>query len=119
MAPTDPEEPPPFDFGTEMRETRLRVDELLAAGQVEAAERYMEERRRLFVQHGYPLRVLNQAYFAFHGSYGTSAASTSPIGPKLEELRTLTPDLQTFLVAVRDITSVEELEAVLDQWTNK
>ena len=119
MAPTDPEEPPPFDFGTEMRETRLRVDGLLAAGQVEAAERYMEARRRLFVQHGYPLRVLNQAYFAFHGSYGTSAASTSPIGPKLEELRTLTPDLQTFLVAVRDITSVEELEAVLGQWTNK
>ncbi len=113
------DKPPVFDFGTEMRETRIRVDGLLAAGQVEAAERYMEARRRFFVQHGYPLRVLNQAYFAFHGSYGTSPASTSPIGPKLEELRTLTPDLQTFLVAVRGITSVEELDAVLAQWTIK
>ena len=119
LAQAKPDEPSPFDFGTEMRETRLRVDGLLAAGQVEAAERYMEARRRLFVQHGYPLRVLNQAYFAFHGSYGTSAASTSPIGPKLEELRTLTPDLQTFLVVVRNITSVEELDAVLAQWINK
>ncbi len=113
------EEEPVFEFGTEMRETRLRVDELLAAGQVEAAEAYMEARRQLFVENGYPLRVLNQAYFAFHGSYGTSAASTSPIGPKLEELRTLTPDLQTFLVVVRNITSVEELDAVLAQWINK
>lgn len=113
------DKPPVFDFGTEMRETRIRVDGLLAAGQVEAAERYMEARRRFFVQHGYPLRVLNQAYFAFHGSYGTSPASTSPIGPKLEELRTLTPDLQTFLMAVRGITSVEELDAVLAQWTIK
>ena len=113
------EEEPVFEFGTEMRETRLRVDELLGAGQVEAAEAYMEARRQLFVENGYPLRVLNQAYFAFHGSYGTSAASTSPIGPKLEELRTLTPDLQTFLVVVRNITSVEELDAVLAQWINK
>ena len=113
------DEEPVFEFGTEMRETRLRVDELLAAGQVEAAEAYMEARRQLFVENGYPLRVLNQAYFAFHGSYGTSAASTSPIGPKLEELRTLTPDLQTFLVVVRNITSVEELDAVLAQWINK
>ena len=114
--PTKADEEPVFDFGTEMRETRLRVDELLAAGQVEAAEAYMEERRQFFVENGYPLRVLNQAYFAFHGSYGTSAASTSPIGPKLEELRTLTPDLQTFLVAVRDITSVEALDNKLAEW---
>ena len=113
------EEPPSFDFGTEMRETRLRVDGLLAVGLVETAESYMEARRRFFVAHGYPLRVLNQAYFAFHGSYGTSAASSSPIGPKLEELRTLTPDLQTFLVAVRGLTSVDELDATLLQWATK
>lgn len=112
-------EPPPFDFGAEMRETRIRVDGLLAAGQVKAAERYMEARRLFFIAHGYPLRVLNQAYFAFHGSYGTSPASTSPIGPKLESLRALTPDLQTFLQAVRGITSVEELDQVLAQWVTQ
>lgn len=114
-----PTEPPPFDFDAEMRETRLRVDTLLAQGQVEVAERYMEERRLYFVDHGYPLRILNQAYFAFHGSYGTSAASTSPIGPKLEELRSLTPNLHTFLQVVRGITSVAELDAVLADWQNR
>lgn len=128
VPPPTPQEPPaqpapnaptPFDFDQEMRETRLRVDGLLAAGQVEAAERYMEARRQFFTAHGYPLRVLNQAYFAFHGSYGTSAASTSPIGPKLEELRTLTPNLHTFLQVVRGITSAKELDAILADWQKR
>ena len=56
-----------FDFATEMRETRLHTDALLAEGKVEEAEAYMEERRLVFVEHGYAIRVLNQAYFAFHG----------------------------------------------------
>lgn len=111
--PAVPSELPTFDFATEMRKTRLRVDELLAAGQVTAAEAYMEQRRRVFVENGYPLRVLNQAYFAFHGSYGTSAASTSPLGPKLERLRALSPDLRHFLQIVRTFTTVEQLDAAL------
>ncbi len=108
-----------FNFREEMRATRLRVDELLSEGRVEEAEQYMEERRQVFVEHGIPLRVLNQAYFAFHGSYGTSAASTSPIGPKLDELRDLTPDLDTFLTTVRGFNEVEDLDAALAEWTSK
>lgn len=118
-AQSAPNAPTSFDFDQEMRETRLRVDGLLAAGQVKAAEHYMEARRQFFTAHGYPLRVLNQAYFAFHGSYGTSPASTSPIGPKLEELRRLTPDLHTFLQVVRSITSAEELDALLADWQRR
>ncbi len=109
----EPLQEPVFDFRVEMRATRLVVDELLAAGEVEEAETYMEERRRYFVENGYPLRVLNQAYFAFHGSYGTSAASSSPIGPKMEALRAATPDLSTFLQTVRSFTSVADLDAAL------
>ena len=113
--PLLPSELPAFDFATEMRTTRLRVDELLAAGKVTEAENYMAQRRLFFVENGYPLRVLNQAYCAFHGSYGTSAASTSPLGPKLERLRALSPDLLHFLQTVRGFTSVEQLEAALAQ----
>jgi hypothetical protein len=108
-------EPPAFDFRAEMRETRLRVDELLADGKVAAAERYMDARRRFFVANGYPLRVLNQAYFAFHGSYGTSAASTSPIGPKMEALRAASPSLESFLTTVRTFTSPADLDAALGE----
>lgn len=105
---------PPFDFRTEMRETRLQVDQLLSDGKVEEAERYMEERRLVFVENGYNLRVLNQAYFAFHGSYGTSAASTSTIGPKLEELRTKSGDLKTFLESVRWFTTEADIDQALE-----
>jgi hypothetical protein len=108
--------PPEFDFVKEMRETRLEVDRLLDAGKVREAEGYMADRREEFVANGHRLRVLNQAYFAFHGSYGTSAASTSPIGPKLEALRHAMPDLVTFLSTVRWFTSVDDLDRALTEW---
>lgn len=108
--------PPAFDFRKEMRHTREIVDQFLALGRVEDAEEYMEIRRLLFVENGYAIRKLNQAYFAFHGSYGTGAAATSPLGPKLEELRSLTPDVRTFLETVRGLTSPEELDRVLAAW---
>jgi hypothetical protein len=108
-----------FDFRTEMRATRLEVDRLLAEGKVEEAEAYMEQRRQEFVENGYPLRVLNQAYFAFHGAYGTSPASTDPIGPKLFQLREFTTDIAAFLQLVRTFTSVADLEAALAQWSEQ
>ncbi len=110
-----PSGPMPFDFRTEMRRTRLIVDQLLAEGKVETAEAYMEARRQFFIANGYPLRVLNQAYFAFHGSYGTSPSSTNPLAPKLFALRTQVPDVQAFLRAVRGIRSAEGLEKVLQE----
>jgi len=102
-----------FDFRKEMHETRLVVDQLLAQGKVEDAEDYMEARRIYFVENGYQLRVLNQGYFAFHGSYGTSAASSSPIGPQLEALRAQSPDLKTFLEQVRWFTSPTDITEAL------
>ncbi|MBX7235310.1 MAG: hypothetical protein K1X65_13040 [Caldilineales bacterium] len=114
--PPPPPDPDRFDFDAEMRRTRLHVDELLAAGKIEEAETYMEARRQIFVQNGYPLRKLNQAYFAFHGSYATGAASTDPIGPKLQELRRLTPDLSVFVAAVREIAQPSDLDRLLNEW---
>lgn len=104
-----PDEPETFDFRTEMRETRLAVDELLAEGRVEEAELYMELRRLDFVENGHNLRVLNQAYFAFHGNYGTSAASSSPIGPQLVAMREQSTDLVSFLERVRWFTGVQDV----------
>jgi hypothetical protein len=98
---------PGFDFSWEMRQTRLQVDALLADGRVEEAEAYMEVRRRLFVEHGYHLRKLNQAYFAFHGSYAESPASVSPIGGQLHELRRSSPDVGAFVRTVAGFGSYQ------------
>ncbi len=126
-----PPVPRAFDFRREMRETRLTVDKLLeyarppqcSPGECERrirnAERYMQARRLLFVENGVNLRVLNQAYFAFHGSYGTSAASSDPIGPKIFKLRDVTGDLPAFLKAIRGVTTVEGLDEVLAEWEGK
>ncbi len=108
-------EPPEFDFRAEMQETRKRVDQLLAAGRVEEAEAYMEERRKLFVAHGYLLRKLNQAYFAFHGTYATGAASVSPIGGQVQELRSRSGSLGDFLLTVAEFGTYEEFAGHLEE----
>ena len=95
-------------FAREMRETRLRVDELLGQGDVEDAEQYLKERWWRLVLGGYGLRKLNQAYFAFHGSYAGGAASISPIGDQLKELRGLLPNVGTFVETVSGVSSYQE-----------
>lgn len=102
-----------LDFNVEMRETRLRVDELLAEGKIDAAEAYMEERRQVFVGNGIYIRKLNQAYFAFNGSYAGSPTSSSPIGGQLNRFRELMPDLRAFIVAMSDISSYDQFLARL------
>jgi hypothetical protein len=110
------DEEPAFDFRAEMQQTRETVDLFLTYDRIEDAEAYMEMRRHLFFENGYNLRRLNQAYFAFHGSYGTGPAASSPIGPKLERLRSLVPDLRTFLETVRWFTSEADLDRALAAW---
>jgi hypothetical protein len=116
--PASPSPLPPgaFDFAREMRLTRQEVDRLLGEGRVEEAERYMEERRRVFVAHGYALRKLNQAYFAFHGTYATSPASVSPIAAQLETLRQRSPTLGAF---IRTVARFGSYEAFLEFYTRE
>jgi hypothetical protein len=69
------------------------------------------------VGNGYRLRKLNQAYFAFHGSYATGPAGVDPIGPKLELLRERSPSLAAFFEAVESMTTVADLDTALQQAT--
>ena len=96
-----------------MRATRLRVDELLAEGTPQDAEAYMERRRLVFVANGYNIRKLNQAYFAFNGTYAESAASVSPIGEQVRRLRDLSPDLGTFIALAASAGSYDAFLADL------
>ena len=114
-ARTGGSELPSFDFAAEMRETRLTVDAMLEEGRIEEAEAYMEERRRAFVENGYPIRKLNQAYFAFYGSYADLPAAVSPIGDQVKRFRELVPDLGEFIGAVSAISSYDEFLRTLDE----
>ena len=104
-----------LDFGSLMRGTRLTVDRLLSEGQIDRAEAYMEEQRKLLTESGHPIRKLNQAYFAFHGTYAHGPASVDPIGPQIRRLRELSADVGEFLTLAGSVTSYAELLELLSQ----
>lgn len=97
----------PSEFDLAMRRIRQKVDQLLAAGKIEEAEAYMEAERLKLVDKGYNLRKLNQAYFAFHGSYALSPASIDPLGPQLRQLRAVSPSLKAFVNRVGWLNSYD------------
>lgn len=110
--PADPAAAP-FNFRQEMRATRERLDALLAAGEVDAAEAYLATRREDFVAAGYRIRKLNQAYFAFHGNYAESGAAISPLETEVRALREQSPSLAGFLRRVGALTDPAEVTAAL------
>jgi hypothetical protein len=104
---------PSFDFDAEMHATRMRVDELLAQGLVAQAETYMEAQRMMFNNHGYRLRRLNQAYFAFYGAYADvpqGAAGEDPIGAAVRELWETAASPAEFLRTMSRMDSAVDLE---------
>ena len=98
-----------FDFNQEMREIRKTVDRYLARGEIEQAEEFMEQKRNYLASKGYHIRKLNQAYFAFHGTYADSPTSISPIGLEMGELRKQSASLKDFLDTVAAMTSRQAL----------
>ncbi|MEN8242878.1 MAG: hypothetical protein ABFS17_13230 [Chloroflexota bacterium] len=104
--------PPVFDFRAEMFETRVKVDQLLIEGKINQAESYMEARREFFWEHGYHIRKLNQAYFAFYGAYADSpggSAGEDPVGGAVRELRAQADSLGDFIEKIARVKSFEQL----------
>jgi predicted nucleic acid-binding Zn-ribbon protein len=100
---------PEFDFNREMREIRKIVDKYLARGEIEQAEELMEQKRQYLASMGRYIRKLNQAYFAWHGTYADRPTSISPIGLELKELRSQSASLKDFLNSVAVMTSRQDL----------
>src|SRR3990172_3256664 len=112
-----PAEPPAFDFNAEMHATRIEVDRLLAEGKVDEAEVLMERRRQRLVDHGYIVRRLNQAYFAFHGAYADTpqgAAGADPVGEAVRELWGRSESPSAFLRQMAWMNSFEDLRRALE-----
>lgn len=103
------------NLAREMRETRLRAEELLAQGKVEEAEQYMKRRWWRLRLGGYRIRKLNQAYFAFRGRYAEGPASLSPIGQQVKEFRGLFPDVASFVKTVSGVSSYQEFLDILER----
>lgn len=98
-----------FDFYEEMRNIRIAVDNYLQAGGIEKAEAFMEERRLYILSQGYYVRRLNQAYFAFYGTYASSPSSVNPIGEMLWDLRRTSTNVTDFILITSGIKNLDDL----------
>lgn len=125
--PPPARDPQAFSVNNALYETRVKVEDLLSearnlkqAGQPDEAEskiieaeKYMEERRQFINSHGYGIRKLNQAFFAFYGAYADQpggAAGTDPTGPNVVALRAYSPSLRQFLDRVSGILTLVDLQ---------
>jgi hypothetical protein len=100
-----------------MHVTRLEADRLLAEGRVEEAEAYMEIRRQFFLENGYLIRKLNQAYFAFHGSYaaepgGAADSAGAALGEQLRKLKEKTLSYAQFMRLVAWRWRLDQFQAL-------
>jgi hypothetical protein len=98
-----------FDFNQAMRDIRIEVDHYLALGQIDQAEQFMRKKRQYLEANGYYLRKLNQAYFAFYGSYADNPTSVDPIGDDFRLLRKNSSSIREFLDIASSINSREDL----------
>lgn len=108
-----PQPAPTVDFNSVMHDLRVKVDQLLAVGKVSEAEQAMDATQKDLAAHGIYIPKINQAYFAFYGTYATSPQSSNPIGPKVEKVWSLTQNVGLFLANMRSVTSVKDLDTVI------
>ena len=103
-----------INVSDEFRNLRKRVDELLSKGKITEAESLMLETQEFLNTNGFNVRKINQAYFAFYGTYTDLPQSSSPIGPKIKEIWKLTgKNIGVFLTTMRSISSVNDLDEII------
>jgi hypothetical protein len=116
-ATATPSGPPAVDRDAVLRDLRLEVDALLAAGRIEEAEARMEAVRLELWEEGIRIRRINQAYFAWFGTYAARPDATDPIGAQLRAVRAGSPSLPDFLARVRGAGSRADVEALFEAVT--
>ena len=104
---------PNFCFGLEMNETRNKTEKYLNEGKVSEAEKYMNERQKLFLENGYIIRKLNQAYFAFHGIYADSPSSKSTVFEELTNIRKNSNSLLDFINKIENISTENDYQQLI------
>ena len=97
-----------FDYDLFMRETRQTVDHLLTQNQILGAEKYMEERRIQLIKEGVFIRKINQAWFAFHGTYADSPTSVSPVFSILQKLEKKSANIKEFIDILKNLDNYDE-----------
>jgi hypothetical protein len=129
--PATSTQPQQFSVNRTLHDTRVQVDKLLAEARnfekqgqpdqattkIVEAEKYMEAQRQLINSHGYSIRKINQAYFAFYGAYADQpgASGNDPIGPNVIALRVYSHSVRDFMDRASDILTLNRLVQVVSE----
>jgi len=100
-----------FDYREFMKKLRINVDQLLSEGKINNAEKLMNESTLILNNNGIKIRKINQAWFAFNGTYGDSPSSTSNFN---DELNNLINSYGTLKDAINDIKNISSLDEHID-----
>ena len=131
QSPATSAQPQQFSYSRTLRDTRIKVDQLLteardlkkqgqadlSEAKIVEAEQYMEAQRQLINSNGYRIRKINQAYFAFYGAYADQpgAAGSDPIGPNVIALRVYTPTVREFMDRASAILTLDRLKQAVEE----
>ena len=74
----------------------------------------MEQQRQVLVENGHNVRKINQAFFAFHGTYADSPSSTSPLARQIWELRQQSADAGQLVKTLQTISNYDDFLKLLD-----
>ena len=100
-----------FDYREFMKKLRINVDQLLSEGKIKNAEKLMNESTLILNNNGIKIRKINQAWFAFNGTYGDSPSSISNFN---DELNNLIDSYGTLKDAINDIKNISSLDEYKD-----
>ncbi len=102
-----------FDYSKFMKKLREDVDVLLAEGKIIDAEKLMNEAKISLSNNGIKIRKLNQAWFAFNGTYADSPTSISNIDKELNKIIDSYDDLRSAIDDIKAISSLDEFNNMI------
>lgn len=98
-----------------LRDLRLEVDALLERGAAVAAERRMTEVRDSLAEQGVNIRRINQAYFAWYGTYAARPESTDPLGGQVRAVLERTGSLRRFVEEIREARTRDDVARLAER----
>ncbi|MBA4715472.1 MAG: hypothetical protein ACJ0GV_02715 [Dehalococcoidia bacterium] len=97
-----------FDYSNFMKNLREDVDNFLLQKKILAAEELMKNATLELNNNGYNIRKINQAWFAFNGTYADSPSSTSNVDDELLKFIDSQPSLKEAIDKLRNIKSLKD-----------
>ena len=102
-----------FDYREFMKKLRNNVDELISDGKINDAEKLMNESTLILNNNGIKIRKINQAWFAFNGTYGDSPSSISNYNNELTDLIDSYDNLKDAIDVIKNIRSLDEYKNMI------